>query len=67
MLKRCQHDYKPHKFIRCETDEYGKTMNVYELQCMKCGKKPFFICKKSREMLTLRDFEMEKLFQNENI
>lgn len=64
-IKKCKHDYKPHQFIRCEHDDYGNTIYVYELQCMNCGKKPIFLCQKSKnKMLELYDFKMEKLFNS---
>lgn len=47
-IKRCKYDYKPHQFARCEHDDYENTIYVYELQCMKCGKKLFFLCQKSK-------------------
>ncbi len=58
LFKKCKHDYKPHKFIRCEYDDYGNTIYLYELQCMKCGKKS------KNQMLALPDFKMEKLFKS---
>ena len=64
-IKRCKHDYKPHQFARCEHDDYEYTIYVYELQCMKCRKKPFFLCQKSKnQMLELDDFEMEKILNS---
>lgn len=64
-IKRCKHDYKPHQFARCEHDDYGNTIYVYELQCMKCGKKPFFLCQKSKnKMLELHDFKMKKILNS---
>ena len=47
-IKRCKHDYKPHQFARCEHDDYGNTIYVYELQCMKCGKSLFFYVKNQK-------------------
>lgn len=65
-IKKCKHDYKPHQFIRCEHDDYGNTIYVYALQCMKCGKKPFFQCHKSKnQMLALHDFKMKKSFNSQ--
>ena len=57
-IKKCKHDYKPHQFIRCKHDDYGNTIYVYELQCMKCGKKPFFLYHKSKNQISkLYDFK----------
>ena len=50
-IKKCKHDYKPHQFIRCEHDDYGNTIYLYELQCIKCKKKLFFQIYKSNHML----------------
>ena len=64
-IKRCKHDYKPHQFARCEHDDYENTIYVFQLQCMKCGKKLFFLCQKSKnQMLELHDFEMEKILNS---
>ena len=61
-ITRCKHNYKPHQFVRCYHDYCGNTIYVYELQCMKCGKKPFFLYQKSKnQMLSLHDFKMEKI------
>lgn len=67
MLKMCKHDLRPHKFIRCLNDDYGNTYYLYQLQCMKCGKKPMFKAKKSREKLELFDFKMEQLVLRKNV
>lgn len=57
-IRKCKHDYRPHQFIRCKHDDYGNTIYVYELQCMKCGKKPFFLCHKSKNQISeLYDFK----------
>lgn len=63
MLNKCKHDFKPHKFIKCINDDYGNVYYLYELQCMKCGKKPIFKGEKSKERLELFDFKMERLEQ----
>lgn len=66
MLKICKHDFKPHEFIKCINDDCGNTYYLYQLQCMKCGKKPIFKAKKSREKLELFDFKMESLVTVKN-
>ncbi|MCI6272228.1 MAG: hypothetical protein MR601_04690 [Erysipelotrichaceae bacterium] len=66
MLKICKHDFKPHKFIECINDDCGNTYYLYQLQCMKCGKKPMFKFKKSREKLELFDFKMKQLVSRKN-
>lgn len=76
ILKKCKHDYTPHKFTKCLTDEYGVTYYVYQLQCKKCGKVPLFKAKKYREKQSLFDYKMHRLYnkkqfsnteQNENV
>lgn len=63
--KKCEHDYKPPQFIRREHDDYGNTIYVYELQCMKCGEK-LILCHKSKyQMLALHDSKMKKSFNSQ--
>lgn len=61
MFSKCKHNYKPHKFIRCKHDICGNVIYVYSLQCIKCGKEPLFICRKSKNpIFELYDYKIRK-------
>lgn len=41
-MKKCKHNCKPIEFIRCIHNKDMRTLYVYQMQCMECGKKHRF-------------------------
>lgn len=65
-MKKCKHSYKPIEFVKCVPDrEELRTLYVYQMQCMKCGKKyrlgfyPIFMGFKEMQELHY-PFELQK-------
>ena len=64
---KCKHNYKPIEFAKCEMSPEGRTIYIYQMQCMSCGKKyrcgffPIYRGYQERQGLYL-PYELEKIY-----